>query len=532
MKLPTFTRVRSVALICLIASLLVGALGAQDAKKPPSLDEITSLHEAGVSSEDILTIFDRTGVPTLTAPEIEKLEKAGVPVAVTRRLKDALPKTTLRVLTLDDIKILMTSGVPESQVLALIDQSTIATAPTVDQILDLVRSGVSSNVVKAIRGRVQASSSTPVPELPQKPKAASLKLEELPRLTQEGTTADSLIKRIRESDSRFEVNVDQLVVLTRQGVATDVLKEVWSRRIASEPASTNDTGTHPVGATSRPTVTDSKPVAAYALHRETAGGFSLLAPGAFVMRREARGANALVSFTRGEPDSSGLADAEISIFRYRSTSPDRLVESNLTPIANDFLNRLRASYAARKLSAVFGDPRPMRLAGRPAILCRASTSAADGTVHSGEIAVTWSGDQIFVLSTAARTDQAESITQWLSTSLRSFSVDSQVEAPAPAKNDSETIAALADTWRTAVTTRDAGLYDVLCGKPADSASRREAFTSLCDRICQADRRLVVDPGSSAENSWTIPCRLLGGAQTEAFTLIFTKTDGKFILTSN
>jgi hypothetical protein len=132
-----------------------------------------------------------------------------------------------------------------------------------------------------------------------------------------------------------------------------------------------------------------------------------------------------------EPDATGPRRSGRSrVFRYRSTAPDRLVENNLAPIANDFLNRLRASYASRKLTAVFGDPKPTRLAGRPAIVCRASTSAADGTVHSGEIAVTWSGDQIFVVSTNARTDQSETVVTGLATCLAiTFAVDTAGERP-------------------------------------------------------------------------------------------------------
>lgn len=508
-----------------LATVLIASFAsAQATKTPPSCDEIVALHQAGVSSEDLLGILATQGVPTLAAADITRLEKAGVNEAVIKKLKSAVPTATTRTIGVEDVKLLASSGVPEAQILALVESAVVTAPPTAEQVLELVRAGVPASVIKALRAKAVAPSTLA-------PAVTAPTLEDLPRLAREGVGADVVVKRIRESDARFDVNVDQLVVLTRQGVPGEVLKEVWARRRATT-TSGNDAGTTPAGATSTTPLTptpESRPVATFSLHKESAGGFSVLAPGDFAARREARGANALVTFTKGEPDATGLADAEISVFRYRSTAPERLVETNLTPIANDFLNRLRASYASRKLTAVFGDPRPTRLAGRPAIVCRASTSAADGTVHSGEIAVTWSGDQIFVISTAARTDQPENVVSGLSTCLRSFAVDAGGERPAPAKDDAETVAALAETWRTAVTSRNAALYDALCGDVADAVAHRTAFTTLCDRICHPDRRLVMEPATSNDGVWTVPCRILGGNQPEAVTLRFAKRDGKFVL---
>ena len=154
-------------------------------------------------------------------------------------------------------------------------------------------------------------------------------LDDLPRLHAEGVTPAEIVQRIRAADASFEVTVDQLIQLSRQGVSKDVLKEVWARR-ASPPddgfGAGSDAAT-PVAATSRP----SEPApAALTLQVESGGNFSLLVPAAFRTHRESRGANALVSFLLGDNDkTTGLAEAELSVFRYRSSTPDRLTESNL-----------------------------------------------------------------------------------------------------------------------------------------------------------------------------------------------------------
>ena len=354
---------------------------------------------------------------------------------------------------------------------------------------------------------------------------AKITLDDLPRLSQEGATAAEIVQRIRATDAAFEVGVDQLIQLSRQGVSKDVLKEVWARRASPEtPRPASEVAT--LAAESR----HAEPAAAMSLHIESGGNFSLLVPAEYRTHRESRGANALVSFLLGDNDkTTGLADAELSVFRYRSSTPDRLNEANLPAIANNFIGSLQASYAKRQLTVSFGDRVPVRAAGQPALEARVVTSASDGTTHQGEILITWADDQIFVVSTAVRTDRLQQHGAPLQKCLKSFALLTRKARPAAGQSDDEKLVALAHAWRDAVLSRDWSLYDALFQTPGVAERRREQFIAVCDRFATPGRRLVLGPTSASPDGGKVQYRIIPSDPPETFDVAWVRDGQTFAL---
>src|SRR5262249_8519431 len=155
---------------------------------------------------------------------------------------------------------------------------------------------------------------------------------------------------------------------------------------------------------------------------------------------------------------------------------------NLTPIANNFLGSLQASYAKRQLTVSFGDRQPVKSAGQHALEARVTTSAADGTTHQGQILITYAEDQIFVVSTAVRTDRLQHASPLLDKCMKSFALLTRKTRPATGSNDDEKLVALAHAWRDAVLSRDWSLYDSLFQTAGVPERRREQFVAVCDRF--------------------------------------------------
>src|SRR6185369_15263804 len=122
--------------------------------------------------------------------------------------------------------------------------------------------------------------------------------------------------------------------------------------------------------------------------------------------------------------------------------------------------------------------------------------AVDGTTHQGEILVTYADDQIFVVSTAIRTDRMAAHAPALLKCLHSFALLTRKSRPAAGATDDEKLAALAQAWRDAVLSRDWSLYDCLFQSSGVPERRREQFVALCDRFTESGRRLVLGPASA------------------------------------
>jgi hypothetical protein len=508
-------------LLALVLSVWLAAPEARaQGKRPPTADEILVLHQAGIPGNELGSVLDKNGVPSLTAAEIGRLAEGGVPEGVMSRLRAAAEKAPRKV-SLEDVITMASSGVPEDAIVETIRAAEGPFSVTADQWLDLVRRGVPPAVLKALRGKLAA------PRIPES-RPSRVSLDDLPRLQAEGVTAAEVVERIRQCDASFDVSLDQLIQLSRKGVSKDVLKEVWARRVATAPPSAaNADAATPVAVTSRPA---EPAAAALALHSEAGGNFSLLVPAAFRTHRESRGANALVSFLLGENDkTTGLAEAELSVFRYRSTTPERLTESNLAAITNNFLASLQASYAKRQLTVAFGERQPAKAAGQPALRARVVTSAADGTTHQGEIVITYAEDQIFVVSTAVRTDRLQHHGPALERCLRSFGLLTRKARPAVGTSDDEKLIALATAWRDAVVARDWSLYDSLFQNGGVPERRREQFVALCDRFAVPGRRLVLGPASAGSSGAKVQYRVIPSDPQETFDVAWIRDGQSFAL---
>jgi hypothetical protein len=495
-----------------------GTPAEAQASRPPAADEILVLHQAGLPEAEIGLVLDRNGVPAVSPAELARLAEAGVPDSIMTRLRTAAAKVQSRTVSIDEVLKMVGSGVPEDAILQTIEDAENTFALTADQWLELVRKGVSASVLKALRGKSGARAET---------RLAPVTLDDLPKLQASGMTPGEIVQRIRATDSAFDVSVDQLIVLSRQGVPKEVLKEVWARRAAPSANVSHDAGT-PVASSSRP----AEPApAAMSLHVESGGNFSLLVPAGYRSHRETRGANALVSFLLGDNDrTTGLAEAELSVFRYRSSTPDRLTETNLPAIANNFLASLQASYAKRRLTVTFGERTPTRAAGQPALEARVVTSAADGTTHQGRIIITWAEDQIFVVSTAIRTDRQDLQGAPLDKCLRSFALLTRKQRPAGGSNDDEKLVGLAHAWRDAVTTRDWALYDSLFQTAGLGERRREQFVALCDRFSTPGRRLILGPTSAGPDGGKVQYRIIPSDPPESFDVSWIRDGQTFALT--
>lgn len=514
-------RQNSIHALVLFVCLAAAPLAAQDAQ-PPTADEILTLHHAGLPDSELGSVLDRNGVPTVSAADLTRLADAGVPQSVLTRLRAAAPKPPTREVSLDDIVNMATSGVPESAILQTIASVDTAFEITADQWLDLVRRGIAPPVLKALRTRAGGAR---VAET----RPAAVTIDDLTRLNAQGVPPNEIVQKIKASDAAFDVSVDQIIALSRQGVAKDVLKEVWARRSTTAAASSE--AAMPVASTSRPAAPPPATSVAMNLHVESSGNFSLLSPASYRTHRETRGANALVSFLLGEADkATGLAEAELSVFRYRSTTPERLTEANLTPITNNFLASLQASYAKRNLTVAFGERQPTKAAGQPALEAKVVTSSADGTTHQGRILVTWGEDQIFVVSTAIRTDHLGKHGPTLDKCLRSFALLTRRARPTAGVSDDEKLVALAHAWRDAVLNRDWALYDSLFQTAGQTDKRREQFVTLCDRFSGSGRRLILGPTTSGADGGKVQYRVIPSDPPESFDVAFLRDGQSFALT--
>lgn len=508
---------KSAAAVILLAALTGAQTQAPD-RPPLQESDLKALHEAGLPAADLLGLIERQGAVEIDAQGSARLREAGLPPPVLDRLARCEKKPEASRLSAADVAALVRSGVGGDEVIRHIEATDSRFDLTIEQVVQLVRDGVPAPVIKVMRERSAAAAAA-------QQAATTVTLDDLLAMAGAGIPAEEMLRRIRKTDARFTAGTDELIRLSRGGVPTEVLKEVWNRKASSSPApapapDAPDSSPDSQGA-SAPTPADGALV--LATHREPSGGFSVNVPQGWFLHRESVGANSLLSFTDHEvPKDGAMADAEVQVFRYRSPTPDRLTESNLEAIAGNFLGRLQASFAARKMSLTFGRPAPARISGRPALASRVASSGADGTTHEGEVCVTWQDDQVFVISFAVRAEKFTALSPSLGDCVRSFTLE--VDRPVEIKRGraEDVLPSLFAAWKDAVSGSDFALYRKLCPGDADTARNRAEFVKLARRLGAPGIRLGLGTVRPRERGGEVDCLVIGPDATETLTVAFTR----------
>jgi|GEM_PF-4136648 hypothetical protein len=470
--------IRALSFGLVLVAVLAGPLLAQS---PMQATEILALHGVGVPAADIIAILEKNGSGITEAAAVKALEAQGVPAEVVRWLSAKLP-TPKVALTAAEVLRMHKAGLSEQEILEVLRASSARFDLTLDDTLGLIREGLSPAVIKAMRERGATSAVVAAAAKP-------VSLEDLITMADGGISGEEMLRRIRAADTRFEVSVDDLLRLSRRKVPEAVVKEVWSRKIATPAAATGAaTNTQPTGSSPEAAATASNAAPApdaaatlsdLILHREAEGGCSLNVPRGWFLHRERAGANHLVSFSeREEPATNGLADAELQVFSSRATNPERLTETNLEPIATNFLNRLQASFAGRKISFSSGAPTPTRLSGRSALLYRVASATADGTSHEGEVLVMLRDERVWVVSWAVRAERLKELGEKLASCAQSFAVASDPAVEKPAGNDDAQISTVFGIWRTAVLNSDWSMALKVLPEGSDEPAARARFATL------------------------------------------------------
>lgn len=500
--------------------VLLLALSAEvAAQSPMQAAELLALHGVGVPAADIVAILEKNGTAIADAAEVKKLEAAGLAPEVVRWLNAKLPAPKAPV-TAADVLRMHKAGLSELELLEVIRTSGARFDLTLDDTLALIREGLAPAVIRAMR---ELGATSAVVAAAAKP----VTLEDLITMADGGISADEMVRRIRAADAHFEVTVDDLLRLSRRKVPEAVVKEVWARKAAPAPTPVGmpgpgATGTPATGTTASATgvvpVVPPATLCDLILHREAEGGCSLNVPRGWFLHRERSGANNLVSFSDSEePAANGLADAEIQVFSSRATNPERLTDTNLEPIATNFLNRLQASFAGRKVSFSAGTPSPARLSGRSALLYRVASATADGTTHEGEVLVMLREDRVWVVSWAVRAERLKELGEKLAACAQSFAVAADPVVEKPAGSDDAQISTVFGIWRTAVLNSDWSMALKVLPEGADEPDTRARFAALSRRHAQPGSVIALGgvrrDGDKASADVTLGT---GGSMTLAF----------------
>lgn len=509
-----------------VLMIAISAWAATAVAQDPPLDAaaLMTLHEAGVPADELSRLIERHGVPAdLDASGIAKLKKAAFPKALLEKLEAEVLRRNPGPLGTSDVVALVASGVSAEEIIKRIRETDSQFELTIDDLVDLARRRVPATVIKEMRSRGKAA-------VAAEKAATTVTVGDVVDMAKAGVLADEIIRRIRKVDARFDVEVDDLLDLTRSGVPQVVLKEIWTRKNtgATKPAVAKTDPKADTNPGPDPDPTPPGPAATLITHREPSGGFSINVPEAFAIYREGRNANSLVSFTQsGAAGDGARADAEIQILRYRSRRPEWLVEKNLGAIAQRFLTMLKANYVKQGLSLTHSEGEPTHASGRPARIYKVGSSGKDGTSHEGRLLVTWHDDQVFVLSYAVRADLATTTRTLLDRCVRSFTLEAR--KPIEIAEGQDLLTGLFETWRDAVTRRDFALYRELFAPGFDTAQNRNAFVGLSERLADPTVRLTLGSVVRDEKSATVECKIIGPSSTETLTLAFDAEGGRFRL---
>ncbi len=510
--------------VVLLLSLSAFA-GVAVAQEPQMNTEVlVTLHEAGVSATELIRLVDQHGIPVdLDASSVQRLRKGGLDQGLVTRLENELKLRQPDPMNIADVMALVEMGVNGEDVIARIRKTDSRFDLTIDDLVGLARRGVPAEVIKEMRARGKTTT-----EVAQA--ATTVSTGGVVDMTRANIPANEIIRRIRKADARFDVAVDDLLDMTRQGVHQDVLKEIWARK-GDGPTVLRPTVEHAEPGPEAPSDnTPARTTKAPELitHREPAGAFSINVPSGFSIYREDRNANSLVSFTR-QAQSAGdqTTETEIQILRYRSRRPEWLVEKNLDAIAQRFLTTLKSSYVKRGLSLTYSDGTDTHVSGRPARSYRVGSSAQSGASNQGRMLVTWQQDQVYVLSYATRADLLDTTGALMEQCISSFTFESPRQDATDSGED--VLAGLFNTWREAVTKRDFALYRTLCAPGYDTTANRASFVSLSDRLSDPRFRLTLGTVERGADSATVECKVIGPTTTESITLEFQRDGDHFRL---
>lgn len=501
--------------------LLLLPLAAQKGTKGRPLDEalLQTLHRAGLGVEQILEAIDRNGLAELDDKAVARLREQGVSPIVLARIEKTIAPPSEESLTVTDVVNLHLAGIPEEVIVQKIEECPTAFEVSVDDTINLARQGLSPRILRALREHRPAG---------EGPKSADgpFGLADVVAMARIGFSAERMLEKIRRKDPRFRVGVEDLIKLDRDGVPQEVLSEIWKRRVAAEEKA-EEGEPRPVAADggSAPAPAPQTAGPELLIERDPAGGFSLTVPAGWHAFRQASGRNALLSLTSEPVEGAALAEAEIQVLRVKSQEDqrERLVAANLRPIADNFVRRLAANYAAKQMTLTHAEPVRTTLSGQPALLYSLTSSAADGTTHEGEFAVTFYEDQVFVVSWAVRADLEAQQGDLLATCLRSFTFERDTPPLEVAATADAQLEALFKAWREAVKGHDYSLYRRLLPKDQDTPARRREFVKLAGRLAPEGLSLLLGPIDASSSPATIECRVLGPDVTETVVMSFEKT---------
>jgi hypothetical protein len=364
--------------VTFLAILLLAAAGAPaqkpEAEKPGveiSAEMLINLHQAGLGKDHISKVLDHKGVPTLSSEDLKAVKAAGLPAEILQRLEQAASPSGMKPLTIESIVQMVKAGVATETIIFTIKSSGSTFELTPQQVVDLIiDQKVPGDVVKAMTAtKTEKSAATKV--------AKMVSLDDIARYTAAGMTIEWILNRIRETNSRFDATPDDLIKLSRKNVHADVLGEIWNRTPRNKVPDTRPARPPEEGFEAP------KPVAAaisYRDHVDEGLGFSLSVPDGWPVHKERKGPNDLLSFSdKSLPADGGLSDEEIQVARFRASHPERLTDTNLLPIARNFINALRNNFQSRGVTMTSEEDGRTWLSGRSAVAWIRPTSTCSRT---------------------------------------------------------------------------------------------------------------------------------------------------------
>ena len=207
--------------------LLLSALAPCWGQQPLDAAAIVTLHAAGVSTAELDRLVTAHGVAKLDPAGIETLRKAGVGSALIARLESDLRAASPDPLDIEAIVALVDAGVKADQIIARIRQTNSTFDLKIDDIVDLAKRRVPGDVIKEMRSR-----GTTVGKITAA--ATTVTVEDVIDMSKAKMPSAEILRRIAKADAKFKLVVDDLLDLSRKGVAHDVLKALspgWRRRL-------------------------------------------------------------------------------------------------------------------------------------------------------------------------------------------------------------------------------------------------------------------------------------------------------------
>ncbi len=499
----------------LLLVLVLGCLAATARGQALTAADVINLAAAGVPEADIARMLAEAVVkPVFRPADIERIAAAGVARSLLLPYAESAPAGTTP-LTLAEIERVHAAGATEEELLKLVRECPARPEVTVADILRLTRAGIPVSVVRALR------EGTPAPAAGA---PSEVRLADVERWTQDGLAPEELVTRIRRSPSKFAVDVDDVVALSRRGVDPAVLKEIWTRRVAADRAPAESApapSPRPAAAVSG----DAPPAPGdLAIHREAAGEFSLIAPRNFSVLRLSKGVNAILEFTDRTPAGDEIPDIDLAVLRFRAHDPARLVPGSLGHIADNVLNALVARWAEKQVRLTVSNRREDVLSGAPAMRYDLLSAAAGGQTHRGSAFVCLGPESVYLISTLCRTERAEAWSPLLERCLESFTFEAEPKRPAPEGHDRDRVAALADSWRAAVLARDFASYRTLRDSRFETPETRLRFLDLVDEIRTKSMRLAMGDVTLDRTRAEAAVHLIGVDENRRSKIVFRADD--------